>query len=179
MSAPTYIVENPIQPARAYVSAPRVPPVWEPGHPARSAELDGPQPWGNRLGTPGPDTGYVLKLVARCIDELKLAPGEQRDDVASGLAAVAAKRAASYGRAPMRHDLDAAVTIWGFGSSAVDPELAELRRRAFEGIADPHHYDARRAMVDMVPERSLRQTREAIAEAHAADWRSLLDLAER
>ena len=178
MSAPPYIVENQVQPARSYVSAPRVPPIWEPGHPARSAELDAPQPWGDRLGTPGPDTGYVLKLVERCIDDLTLAPGEQRDDVASGLAAVAAKRAASYGRAPVRHDLDAAAMIWAFDSSSVDPELAELRRRAFEGIADPHHYDARRTMVDMVPEGSLRQTREAIAEAHAADWRSLFDLGQ-
>ena len=173
MGAPTYIVENPDQPARSYTSAPRVPDPWTPGRPG---ELNGPQPWGDRLGTPGPDTGYVLKLVARCVDGLKLGPEEHRDDVASGLAAIAAKRAASYGRAPMRPDLDVAATIWGFGSSTVAPELAELRRRAFEGVADPHHYEARRALVDLVPEAALRQTPGAVAEAHAADWRSLLDL---
>ncbi len=173
MGAPTYIAANPVQPARSYTSAPRVPASWQPGRPG---ELNGPQPWGDRLGTPGPDTGYVLKLVARCVDGLTLGAGEHRDDVASGLAAVAAKRAASYGRAPMRPDLDVAVTIWGFGSSTVAPELAELRRRAFEGVADAHHYEARRALVDMVPEAVLRQTPDAVAEAHAADWRSLFDL---
>ncbi|MBK6967700.1 MAG: hypothetical protein IPH81_05200 [Candidatus Microthrix sp.] len=175
MGAPTYIVENPVQPARSYTSAPRVPTPWKPGRPG---ELNGPQPWGDQLGTPGPDTGYALKLVERCVDELTLGAGEHRDDVASGLAAVAAKRAASYGRAPVRHDLDVAVTIWGFGSSSVAPELAELRRRAFEGVADPHHYQARRALVDLVPEASLRQTPGAVAEAHAADWRSLFDLGQ-
>lgn len=175
MGAPTYIVENPVQPARSYTSAPRVPDQWKPGRPG---ELNGPQPWGDRLGTPGPDTGYALKLVAGCVDQLTLSPGEQRDDVASGIAAVAAKRAASYGRAPVRHDLDVAVTIWGFANPSADPELVELRRRTFEGVADPHHYEARRSLVDLVPERALRQTPQAVAEAHAADWRSLFDLDE-
>ena len=73
MGAPTYIVENPVQPARSYTSAPRVPTPWKPGRPG---ELNGPQPWGDQLGTPGPDTGYALKLVERCVDELTLGAGE-------------------------------------------------------------------------------------------------------
>ena len=55
----------------------------------------------------------------------------------------------------------------------IDPELAELRRTTFEGVGDPHHYEARRALVDMVPESALRQTPDAVVQAHAADWRSL------
>lgn len=170
MAAPPHISEDPTLLARSYTSAPRVPPPWTPG---RSGELDGPQPWGPRLGNPGPDTGYALTLVGRCVDNLTLGAGEHREDVVSGLAALAAKRAASYGRAPVRHDLDVAVTIWGFASTAIDPELAELRRTTFEGVGDPHHYEARRALVDMVPESALRQTPGAVVQAHAADWRSL------
>ena len=117
------------------------------------------------MGNPGPDTGYALTLVGRCVDNLTLGAGEHREDVVSGLAALAAKRAASYGRAPVRHDLDVAVTIWGFASTAIDPELAELRRTTFEGVGDPHHYEARRALVDMVPESALRQTPDAVVDA--------------
>ena len=77
---------------------------------------------------------------------------------------MAAKRAASYGRAPVRHDLDAAAMIWAFDSSSVDPELAELRRRAFEGIADPPvsythlTLPTKRSSVDLGGRRILKKT---------------------
>jgi hypothetical protein len=41
-------------------------------------------------------------------------------------------------------------------------------------VAHPHHYDALRRLVDMVPTSTLRMTPRQASEAHRADWRSLL-----
>jgi len=172
MAAPRHIAEDPVRSARSYTSAPHVPDGWRADRPG---ELQGPQPWGTRMGTPGPDSGYALTLANRVADDLTLADGEHRADVVAGLAAVASKRAASYGRAPVRHDVEVAATIWGYRSTVSEPELVELRRRVFEGVANPHHYEELRALADLVPEAALRQTPTAIAEAHAADWRSALE----
>ena len=52
-----------------------------------------------------------------------------------------------------------AATMWGFLDSIPPPELFPLRRRTFEGLANPaHHYGALRALVDSVPEATLRMT---------------------
>lgn len=171
MAAPPHIVEDPVRSARSYTSAPHVPDAWTADRPG---ELTGPQPWGTRLGTPGPDTGYALTLANRVVEELTLGEGEHRADMVAGLAAVAAKRAASFGRAPVRHDLEVAATIWGFNSTVTEPELLELRRRVFEGVGNPHLYEELRALADLVPEESLRQTPAAVVEAHTKSWRSLL-----
>ena len=171
MAAPEHISPKPAGLVRGYTSVPRVPPTWTPD---RAGELVGPQPWGNRLGTPGPDGGFALTLARRAADTLYLADGEHRDDVVAGLAAVAAKRSASYGRAPVVHDVGVAATVFGFHAETTDPELVELRRVAFEGVANPHRYEARRELTDLVPVAALRRTPEAVTSAHRNDWRSLL-----
>ena len=71
---------------------------WRAGRPG---DLSGPGevPWGGAFGTPGPDTGYALRLLAdagRCGDE------------ATALAAVVAARSSRLGRAPVAADLEAA-----------------------------------------------------------------------
>ena len=71
---------------------------WRAGRPG---DLSGPGevPWGGAFGTPGPDTGYALRLLAdagRCGDE------------ATALAAVVAARSSWLGRAPVAADLEAA-----------------------------------------------------------------------
>jgi hypothetical protein len=50
----------------------------------------------------------------------------------------------------------------------------ELRRRLFEEVAHPHHYSEQRHLVDLVDEHTLRMTPQQVAQAHRADWRSLL-----
>ncbi len=90
-----------------------------------------------------------------------------------GAAQVALKRASLFGRAPVLHDLTAALTIWGFLDEAPD-ELVELRKPLFEEAANPHHYDKQRRIADLVPPEVLRQPHGEIASAHRSDWRSLL-----
>ncbi|MGH9209500.1 MAG: hypothetical protein ACRD2C_02320 [Acidimicrobiales bacterium] len=141
----------------------------------RPGDLRGPQPRGERLGSPGPDQGYVYKLVRRFQGRLRLAPGEQEADAIAGAVAVALKRASLLGRAPVSVDLLVAFTIWGFLGDASD-ELVEARRPLFAEVANPHHYPTQRRIADLVPDDVLCKSPQQIVEAHRADWRSLLSL---
>lgn len=157
---------------RSYSSPPRRP---EPWIAERPGELHGPQPRGERLGSPGPDQGYIYVLARRFRGRLHLATGEHEEDAVAGAAAVALKRASIFGRAPVLTDLTVAFTIWGFLGEAPD-ELVELRRPLFADVANPHHYPAQRRIADLVPDDVLRMSPQEVAEAHRTDWRSLLSL---
>ena len=101
--------------------------------------------------------------------------GESVDDAASGCTAVALRRASLYGRAPVIHDLRIAFTIWGFFDPTPPAELVAVRSPLFEGVANSlHHYDERRALVDSVPETTLRMTPDQVRSAYPAGWRALL-----
>jgi hypothetical protein len=115
----------------------------------------------------------MLSLARRFEGRLALAPGEHERDALAGAVAVALKRASLFGRAPVVHDLTAALTIWGLLGEA-PPDLVELRTRLFEEVAHPHHYGKLRRVVDLVPEEALRQTPAQLAQSHRLDWRSLL-----
>ena len=96
----------------------------------RPGELTGPGevPRGGAFGTPGPDTGYALRLLAD--RPLALAPGERRADVERLVAALVAARASRLGRAPIAGDIEVAEMILGLGSQGSgDEEAAALRRR--------------------------------------------------
>ena len=60
---------------------------------------------GAGIGTPGPDSGFALRLAHRFEDELELGEGESAHDVLLGVALVASKRAALFGRAPCIYDV--------------------------------------------------------------------------
>lgn len=172
MAAPQYVPTDDLARLRVYRSSPRRPESWVTDRPAEI----GMQPRGDRLGSPGPDLGYALKLVPGFHDRLVLTEGEDPHDVVGGCVAVAMKRASLLGRAPVVHDLTVAFTVWGFLDRAPD-DLVGLRRRMFEGIGHAaHHYVELREVVDAVPESTLRMTPARVADAHRADWRSLLDL---
>jgi len=128
----------------------------------RPAEISGPQPEGNRLGSPGPDQGYVLLLASRFKGKLNLAPGESEKDALAGCSAIAMRRSSFYGRGPVIHDLTCALTLWGFIGTAA-PGVAELRTKAFAAVAHAHHYMERRAIVDAVPDEVLALSPEAVA----------------
>jgi len=174
MAAPEYVPTDPLARVRAYRSSPRRPESWVADRPG---EITGGQPRGDRFGAPGPDLGFALKIARTFDGRLHLAEGEGHHDVVEGCVAVAMKRASLFGRAPVVHDLAVAFTVWGYLDATPDPELAAVRRRLFEGVGHAaHHYVAQRQVVDAVPDTTLRLGPAQVDEAHAADWRALLDL---
>lgn len=174
MAAPEYVPTDQLARLRAYRSNPRRPEPWRADRPG---EIEGEQPRGDRFGAPGPDLGYALKIAPTFHDRLHLAEGEDEHDVVGGCVAVAMKRSSLFGRAPVVHDLTVAFTVWGYLDADPPADLVELRRRCFEGVGHAaHHYVELRELVDMVPDDTLRLTPAQVAEAHRADWRTLLDL---
>lgn len=138
----------------------------------RPADIVGRQPVGALMGRPGPDQGYALRLLRLFEDRIVLRPGEHRDDALAGCLGVALARASLFGRAPIVHDLDLAFSLWGFlGDAPV--ELVDFRKPLFAGAA--HHYWDQRAIVDRVPESTLRLT-PAPVRSRLSDWRTLLIL---
>jgi hypothetical protein len=168
MAAPEYVPRSPVEKARVYESPP-----WsgDPWLADRPGELTGRQPLGPRLGYPGPDQGFVLKLARAFEPKLVLTEGESAHDAIAGACVVALKRASLFGRAPVVHDLTAAFSIWGFLSEA-DIELVRLRRPLFEEVANPNHYMELRRIADLVPQAVLRLGHEEIASIAASDWRA-------
>lgn len=146
-----------------------VPDVWVPDRPAEIKTVF--QPKGARLGNPGPDQGYALKLVKQFKGRLELAPGEHEADAIAGCLPVALKRAAHFGRAPVIHDFTHAFTLWGFLGGAA-AEMVEWRKGLFEAAS--HHYEDQREIADLVPESTLVLTPEQVA-ASLTDWRALFD----
>jgi hypothetical protein len=117
----------------------------------RPAELHLPvRPGGKNLGTPGPDQGYALRLARRFADRLDLRPGESEEAVVVGTALLASRRAALFGRAPMVHDVETALALWGFLDDDPPEGLVLVRTLAFSSAA--RDYSVQRALVDRVPE---------------------------
>lgn len=172
MAAPEYVPINVSDDPRTYKSPPWVTADWRADRPAEVVEHG--QPRGHRMGSQGPDQGYVWKLVKLFDGKLVLTDGERREDVVAGCVGVALKRASLFGRAPVIHDLTVAFTVWGFMEPNPPPELVALRRTMFEGVASPHHYPQQRAVVDAVPEATLRLGPDDAVSKHTADWRALL-----
>ena len=86
MAAPDYVPKPTDEKPRVYESPPRRPDSWCADRPA---EIDGLQPSGRQLGTPGPDQGYALKLARQFEGWLVLTPGESQDDAVAGCMAIA------------------------------------------------------------------------------------------
>lgn len=116
---------------------------------------DGIQPRGALFGSPGPNVGYALRLVHRVRDDLRIAPGEHSEDAEAVVAAVAMRRAASFGRAPVPADVARAAEVLGYRGAA-DPAAVSRRVAAVAGAG--HDYGVRRAVADAVPIEDLRRT---------------------
>ncbi len=167
MTQPSFVpVVEADQVRRAYQL--HVPSIWTTSRPS---ELRGTrQPSGAFLGTQGPDQGFALKLARRFEDRLVLAPGEHVEDAIAGCTAVAMRRSAIFGRAPMIHDLTLAFTLWGYLEGA-PADLVVAREPLFRSAS--HHYQAKRTIADCVPESTLRLTPQQVAD-RIADWKVLL-----
>jgi hypothetical protein len=172
MGAPEYVPAS-SSPVRTYSSPPRRAGSWTADRPG---ELEGRQPEGGRLGTPGPDAGYALSLAARLRGRLHLLDGEHEADALAGAAAIGMKRAGLFGRAPVLHDVQAGLVVWGFLDDPADADLAELRRELFAEIHHVHHYELLRHVADAVPADLLRQSLDDIEVAHAELGIAALDL---
>ena len=168
MAAPESVPRPKAEKARVYESPPWGGDSWWQDRPA---ELLTGQPKGPRLGSPGPDQGFVLKLARRFDGRLHLAAGEHHSDAVAGCTAVALKRASIFGRAPMIHDLTVAFTIFGFLSPQPDADLVRMRTPIFEEVSNPHHYSELRHIVDLVPEATLRLSVAQIEAQATQDWR--------
>lgn len=175
MAAPEFVPTAPLERVRSYDSPP-----WRgaPWFADRPGEIEGLQPTGDQLGVPGPDQGYALRLANRYRGRLHLHEGESEADALTGATAVAMKRSALLGRAPVIHDITAALTVWGFLDPNPAPELVEIRRELFAEVHHSVHYTERRRIVDSVPDEVLRRPHGAIAQRYRAGWRSCLDLAD-
>jgi hypothetical protein len=170
MAAPEFVPVKPMDDVRTYESPPRRPDSWRADRPG---DLDEGQPKGPRFGNPGPDQGYALTLVRRFEGKLHLEPDEDADDVNEGCVAIGLKRASLFGRAPVIHDLNAAYTLWGFLDPKPPADLVELRKKAFAGVRQPHHWLELRRLVDAVPEATLRRP---LTEISPAAWQELIDV---
>ena len=177
MAAPQFVPQDPTHNPRDYASPPRREDEWWADRPGDLGAEGQPSVDAGRMGAPGPDQGYLLKLVPMLRDELQLQAGENRDDVEIGSVVVALKRASIFRRAPILKDLRVAYTVWGFLDQSPPAELVVVRRRQFEGARHiAHHYPERRALADTVPEETLRLDLAGVAAAHRDDWQSLLRL---
>ena len=136
----------------------------------RPGELRSPTvPSGKGVGTTGPDQGYALSLASRLAPRLHLADGEDRHDVALGIALLGSRRAALAGRAPCSYDLEAVAAMYGFLGDAPE-DLIAYRRPHFKGVC--HSYEAQRALVDSVRDDVLR--RAGTETLDLASWRERL-----
>jgi len=172
MAAPKFSPVAPLDEARAYGSPHHVPDPWTADRPG---DLAGRQPAGARLGFQGPDQGYALGLAERLRPSVHVHDGERVDDALAACTAIGLRRASLFGRAPVIHDVRMALTIWGFLDPSPPAELVALRRPRFEGVANTlHHYGALRAIVDAVPEATVRSTPAQVTAAYPADWRALV-----
>ena len=169
MTQPSFVpVVEADQVRRAYQL--HVPSIWTTSRPS---ELRGTRaPAGSSLGTPGPDQGFALKLARRFEDRLVLGPGDHAEDAISGCTAVAMRRAALFGRAPVIHDLTLAFTLWGFLEGA-PADLVAAREPLFRSAS--HHYRVQRTIADCVLESTLRLAPEQVGD-RLGEWRTLVDL---
>ena len=172
MAAPKFAPVPPVDNSRVYGSPDIVPGSWKPNRPG---DLVGFQPEGTRLGYQGPDQGFALKIADGFRDRLQLQPGEHAADAIQGCLGIALRRASIFSRAPVVHDLTIAFTVWGFLDATPPAELKALRAQLFEGVSNTlHHYDEARALVDMVPEPTLRMSPAQVAAAYPGRWKELL-----
>ena len=172
MAAPKFTTVVPTNEPRAYGSPGHVPASWSPDRPG---EIVGFQPRGERLGAPGPDQGFAIKIANSLRSKLRVDGGENIDDVVQGCLGVALRRASLFSRAPVVHDLTIAFTIWGYFDEVPPRDLVVLRTRMFEGLRHVgHHYTEGREIVDQVPVETLQMTPAQVASRYSGDWRELL-----
>ena len=170
MAAPRFAPVPATEPVRYYESPNHVAEPWAPGRPG---EIEGRQPAGERLGYQGPDQGYIITLAKRAEARVRVQAGENVADALRGCSLIALRRASLFGRAPSVHDLNLALSLWGYLSTDAPADLVAVRKELFTGVGNVHHYKEGRAIADLVPESTLRMSPEQVAARAASEWRVL------
>ena len=154
MAAPDYV---PVQPQDRPRRAEQLPPAkrWIADRPGDFADRQAEQPTGPLLGNPGPDLGYALRIAHSMRPRLQLREGEHVDDVEAGCVAIAMKRAALFGRAPVVHDLTFAYNLFGFLDAGAPTSVVADRKGTFQAIA--HDYRRQRDLADSIDRATLRK----------------------
>lgn len=136
----------------------------------RPGDLTTPQqvPWGGPFGTPGPDTGYALKLAAGA--DFDLESGEDRGNVEKAIVLVMAARASRFGRAPTSEDLSIAMLILGLAGPEQVPDVTKVkltRDRRYWAPRAAASSGSARSLVSLIPpemlEASLEDVRHRLA----------------
>lgn len=114
-------IDPPLQDRPRAVPIPSAPARWRPDRPGMITAPD-QLTVGGLFGRPGPDTGWVYRIVRQA--DL---PGEERraEEV---LVTLMSARASLFGRAPIPEDLEVARILMGFEDGA-PPSVVERRRR--------------------------------------------------
>jgi hypothetical protein len=120
---------------------------WSPSSRPGVISSPGQVPHGKGFGTPGPDTGWALKI-ARHLE------GDIDPDLMHVLVALMAARASLHGRAPIREDLEVAKLLCGIGEGL--PFDLSTRRKSWLA-AVPHEPSKGAAAVAAVEPDLLRQ----------------------
>lgn len=136
----------------------------------RPGDLPTGQPTGMLLGDPGPNIGFAMKLANDRAERLHLLPHESREDAAAVVAEVAMRRSARFHRAPTIHDVDFAITLFGYGQEGSERTLGWRRPLVHDAA---HEWTRRRTIVDAIPERVLRMRPEELGRELDATQASL------
>lgn len=118
-------------------------------------------PWGGPFGTPGPDTGYALKLAAAA--DFALDDNERRHSVETLLVLIMGARASLLGKAPSADDLGFALMLLGLDAGreipdAANTQLASARRHWAPLVA--HSGGAARALAAKLTPSLLRMSQD-------------------
>jgi hypothetical protein len=138
--------------------------------PNRPGDITTPEqmPTGPGFGRPGPDTGFVLKLIDNA--EFVVADDESHHNVEYALALIAGARASRYMRGPTVEDVEVALTVAGYRGNDAGA-MADARKAAFANVS---HDNARaRVLIDAIPESVLLETPAQIATRMQAGERFL------
>jgi hypothetical protein len=115
----------------------------------------GQVPSGAAFGTPGPDTGWALRIIRH-------AGGDIDGTLTHVYAALMGARAASFGRAPIIEDLDVAKILCGIGEGL--PLELSARRRRWQHAVSHDRPKGRTAVAEADPEH-LRMKPDALRQA--------------
>jgi len=113
---------------------------WSPSSKPGVITAPGQVPKGGSFGSPGPDTGWALKIIRH-------REGEIDRDLEHVFAALMGARAAGFGRAPIPEDLEVAKLLCGIGEG-LPLELSARRKQWTHAV--PHERSKGRTAVAAV-----------------------------
>ncbi|MDA8197164.1 MAG: hypothetical protein M0019_08195 [Actinomycetota bacterium] len=100
---------------------------------------------GKNLGTPGPDSGFAMKLARVALEGVADSSGLSAADIKAAVVAVTIARASLFSRAPVMNDVRFAIASLGIGNDGLNDHEVEVRNHLVRGIS--HDYMKARDLV--------------------------------